>query len=47
MEEIKFLKGLSFLWESIISILIMMVLFYFIVCLFVGVSYVYEFISNG
>ncbi len=46
-EEIKFPKGLSFLRESTISISITMALLYFIACLFAGVSYVHESISNG
>ncbi|HDF3555950.1 TPA: PTS ascorbate transporter subunit IIC [Staphylococcus aureus] len=46
-EEIKFPKGLSFLRESTISISITMALLYFIACLFAGVSYVHESISDG
>lgn len=46
-EEIKFPKGLSFLRESTISISITMALLYFIACLFAGVSYIHESISDG
>ncbi|MGT2356760.1 PTS transporter subunit IIC [Staphylococcus aureus] len=43
----RFPKGLSFLRESTISISITMALLYFIACLFAGVSYVHESISDG
>ncbi len=46
-EEIKFPKGLSFLRESTISISITMALLYFIACLFAGISYIHESISDG
>lgn len=46
-EEIKFPKGLSFLRESTISISITMALLYLIACLFAGVGYVHDHISQG
>ena len=46
-EDIKFPKGLSFLRESTISISITMALLYLIACLFAGIGYVDEKISNG
>lgn len=46
-EEIKFPKELSFLRESTISISITMALLYLIACLFAGVGYVHDHISQG
>ncbi|MCI2947037.1 PTS ascorbate transporter subunit IIC [Staphylococcus caledonicus] len=46
-EDIKFPKGLSFLRESTISISITMALLYLVACLFAGVGYVDDKISNG
>lgn len=46
-EDIKFPKGLSFLRESTISISITMALLYLIACLFAGIGYVHNQISDG
>lgn len=46
-EDINFPKGLSFLRESTISISITMFILYLLACLFAGIGYVHQNISDG
>lgn len=47
IEDIKFLKSLVFLCDSIVSIILFMVVIYIIVVIFVGLEYIEKEISNG